>query len=141
MHSSTLQGRTILVVEDEPLIAMDVALAFQNTGVAITTTNTLDHALILVEHDGLAAAILDHALGDGDSTELYGRLNQRGVPFLIYSGFDRIDGVGPDVPHLMKPAPPADLIAAVEQLIRRSGQPRGPLGATDKQSSRIVTSP
>ena len=32
MTSQTLQGLSILVVEDEPLIAMDIALAFEQSG-------------------------------------------------------------------------------------------------------------
>ena len=71
------------------MIAMDITQAFEGTGAAMTTTNTLHHALILVEHDGLAGAILDHALGDGDSSLLYARLKERGIPFLIYSGSTR----------------------------------------------------
>ena len=33
----------------------------------MTTTNTLRHALLLVEHDGLSAAILDHSLSGKSS--------------------------------------------------------------------------
>ena len=68
MQRPSLEGRSILIVEDEPLIVMDITQAFEGTGAALTTTNTLQHALILVEHDGLSGAILDHALGDGDSS-------------------------------------------------------------------------
>ena len=60
------QGRSILVVEDEPLITLDITQEFESTGAALTTTNTLHHALILVEHDGLAGAIVDHSLGARD---------------------------------------------------------------------------
>ena len=63
MSSPTLEGRAILIVEDEPLIVMDMTTALEPTGAALTTTNSLKHALLLVEHDGLAAAILDHAAG------------------------------------------------------------------------------
>jgi CheY-like chemotaxis protein len=73
MQRATLEGRSILVVEDQPLIAMDISQAFAPTGAAITTT-TLTHALTLVEHKGLSGAILDHALGDGDSSLLCARL-------------------------------------------------------------------
>jgi CheY-like chemotaxis protein len=76
----SLTGRSILIVEDEPLIVMDITQAFAGSGAELTTTNTLRHALLLVEHDGLSAAILDHALGDGDSSLLYARLRKRGVP-------------------------------------------------------------
>jgi CheY-like chemotaxis protein len=85
-----LEGRSILIVEDEPLIVMDITQQFEATGAALTSTNTLHHALILVEHDGLAGAILDHALGDGDSSQLCARLKQRGIPFLIYTGFKTV---------------------------------------------------
>ena len=66
MERPTLQGRSILIVEDEPLITMDLTLALEDTGASVTSTNTLKHALLLVEHDGLSAAILDHALGDNN---------------------------------------------------------------------------
>jgi DNA-binding response OmpR family regulator len=110
MQRPTLEGRSILVVEDEPLIAMDITQAFAGTGAALTTTNTLHHALILVEHDGLAGAILDHALGDGDSSLLYARLKERSIPFLIYSGFDTVGGASAGAPHVNKPAAPGELV-------------------------------
>jgi DNA-binding response OmpR family regulator len=113
-----LQGRSILLVEDEPIIAMDVAQAFEDTGAAMTTTNTLRHALLLVEHDGLSAVILDHALGDGDSSLLCERLKQRGIPFMIYSGFERIEGSCKGAPHVSKPASRATLVAAMEDLLQ-----------------------
>ena len=68
MQRPSLEGRSILIVEDQPLIVMDITQEFEPTGAALTTTNTLKHALILVEHDGLSGAILDHALPDGDSS-------------------------------------------------------------------------
>ena len=82
MHLPSLAGRAILVVEDEALIALDIAQALEAAGAAVTTTNTLKHALILVEHDGLCGAILDHALGDGDSSLLCSRLTERKFRFL-----------------------------------------------------------
>jgi DNA-binding response OmpR family regulator len=120
MPRLTLEGRNILIVEDEPLIVLDMTDALKCTGAAITSTNTLKHALLLVEHDGLAGAILDHALGDGDSTALCARLTERGVPFIIYSGFDHIDGPCANAPYLAKPATAEVLIAAVNDLINGS---------------------
>jgi len=117
MQRPTLEGRSILVVEDEPLIVMDITQAFEGTGAELTTTNTLRHALILVEHDGLSGAILDHALGDGDSSQLYARLKQRGIPFMIYSGFDTDGGVCEGALHVRKPAAPGQLVAVMERLI------------------------
>lgn len=113
MQRPSLEGRSILIVEDEPLIVMDIAQAFEATGVALTSTNTLKHALILVEHDGLSGAILDHALGGGDSSLLYARLTERGVPFMIYSGYDDVGGAHTNALHIRKPAAEGVLVAAM----------------------------
>ena len=72
-----LWGRSILVVENEHLIAMDIAGALEKAGAHATMTTTVRHALILVEHDGLSGAIMDHALSDGESTALCAQLNVR----------------------------------------------------------------
>ena len=117
MQRPTLQGRSILIVEDEALIVMDLTMAFENAGAEVTSTTTLRHALLLVEHDGLAAAILDHAVRDGDSSLLYNRLAERGVPFLIYSGHTA-EAIKRGVPHVSKPASHEVLVAAVDDLIR-----------------------
>ena len=117
MSSPTLEGRTILIVEDEPLIVMDVTMALEATGVFVTSTNTLKHAQLLIEHDGLAGAILDHALSDGNSAALCARLTQRGIPYLIYSGLPHIDGECKNAPHLTKPATHEALLAAVEEMV------------------------
>src|SRR4026209_1961583 len=119
MQRPKFEGRSILIVEDEPLIVMAITQAFEGTGAALTTTNSLHQAMVLVEHDGLSAAILDHALGDGDSSLLYARLRERGVPFLIYRGYPRVEGAAcQDAPYIGKPAPHQTLRTAVEDLIR-----------------------
>ena len=112
-----LKDSSILIVEDEPLIAMDIAMAFESSGAHLTSTNTVKHAKLLVEHDGLSAAILDHALSDGDSTSLCTRLTERGIPFLMYSGFSTTDGACKDAPRLNKPASHEQLLNAMEALI------------------------
>ena len=118
MQRPSLEGRSILVVEDEPLIVMDITQAFEATGAALTTTNTLKHALILVEHDGLSGAILDHALGGENSSLLCARLKERGIPFMIYSGYTTVEGPCKDALHISKPAADGALVTAMEGLIR-----------------------
>ena len=99
MDFPALQGLSILVVEDEPLIGMDIKTALEQAGAHVTATTTVRHALILVEHDGLAAAIMDHALADGDSTELCRRLKARGIPYVSYTGCHPVMGASHDAPH------------------------------------------
>jgi DNA-binding response OmpR family regulator len=77
VQSPDLAGRSILIVEDEPLIALDVATAFKKFGADVTTTGHLKQALVLVEVEGWSAAIVDHTLNDGDSETLFRRLKER----------------------------------------------------------------
>jgi hypothetical protein len=83
-------------------------------------TTTVRHALILVEHDGLAGAIMDHALSDGDSTALCARLKERGIPYVSYSGYDPVAGASPDAPHVSKPAHMDKLLGTLEALLPRT---------------------
>jgi DNA-binding response OmpR family regulator len=117
MEFPALRGRSVLVVEDEPLIGLDIRTALEAAGAHVTATTTARHALILVEHDGLAAAIMDHALADGDSTELCMRLKARGIPYVSYSGYDPVKGASLDAPHISKPASMDTLLSAVEGLL------------------------
>ena len=71
-----LTGRSILIVEDEPLIALDIVRAFESAGARVLSTATLRQALVFVESNGLSAAVLDHGLSDGDSSKLCERLKE-----------------------------------------------------------------
>jgi CheY-like chemotaxis protein len=112
-----LEGRSILVVEDQPLIALDIQQALEHAGASVTTTNTLRHALLLVEHDDLSGAVIDHALPDGDSSPLCALLRERSVPFMLYSGFTAFDGECEGAPHLTKPATDEQLVTMLEGLM------------------------
>ena len=39
-----LKGASILIVEDEPMIVLDISMAFGDTDAHLTTTNTLKHS-------------------------------------------------------------------------------------------------
>ena len=80
-------------------------------------TATLHHALVLVEHDGLPAAVLDHTLPDGDSSALCRRLDERKLPFVVYSGLGEMHGACAKGAHIKKPENPKVLVSMVERLI------------------------
>jgi DNA-binding response OmpR family regulator len=138
MARPSLEGRSILVVEDQPLVALDITQQFEAAGAALTTTNTLHHALILVEHDGLSGAILDHALGDGDSSLLCTRLRERGIPFMIYSGYDTIEGPCKDALHICKPAADGALVAAMKGLLMSDAIAKIEIGPLPVEQRRIA---
>ena len=121
MEYPALRGLTILVVENELLIAMDIAQALEAAGASATVTTTARHAIILADHDGLAGAIMDHGLSDGDSTAVCARLNERGIPYISYSGYEPVAGADPAAPYISKPVSMKVLMSALEDLL--SGRP------------------
>ena len=64
MSNASLAGCSILICEDEPLIAIDIADAFSNVGVRVVTVRSLAQAFIVIEDDAPSAVILDHTLSD-----------------------------------------------------------------------------
>ena len=113
-----LFGRSILVVEDELLIAMDVVRVLNAAGAAVFEARTVRDALHKVECPYLSAGVLDHVLNDGDSSQVCDRLDERNIPFVLYSGYDYVDGPCSEGKQLRKPVRPDALVAAVVDLLR-----------------------
>ena len=86
----TLAGRRILVVEDEFLIALDIEDTLRNLGCEVMgPAATVGEALALVETAVPDAAVLDVRLGDHSTGDIARELRQRGVPFMVLTGYDR----------------------------------------------------
>ena len=63
MSSSELAGLRILIVEDNPIISLDVAETLADAGaIVIGPAHTVTQALKLVDGGGLDAAVLDYRL-------------------------------------------------------------------------------
>jgi len=82
-----LQRARVLVAEDEPLIALDLAFAVEEAGGEVVgPAASVRQALSLVANDGIRAAILDVDLIDGNVGPVIEELTRRGVPVIIHSG-------------------------------------------------------
>ncbi|MBB4084995.1 response regulator [Sphingomonas carotinifaciens] len=97
----------ILIVEDEPLIAMMLEdfLDILDKQVA-GTADSVEDAIARVEAGGIDAAILDVNLRGGEkSTPVAELLAERGVPFVFATGGsdDSVDERFRDRPRLQKP--------------------------------------
>ena len=114
-----LEGRWILVVEDQPLVALDIADSLAKAGATVLSAATLQEGLPLAEHPQLSAAILDFGLRDGDSGLLCARLTERGIPFIIYTGYDQVHEACRAGLLVQKPAPPETLLRTVAQLLEQ----------------------
>ena len=87
-HAGLLTGRRILVVEDEPLVAMDLVMELDEVGAkVICVARTLNEALAAAKASEVDLAILDGNL-DGDPVDaVASTLAERGVPFCFVSGY------------------------------------------------------
>lgn len=119
--TADLGGACILLVEDEVLIACDIAIAIEDAGgVVVGPASSLGRALSLIETSLPTAAILDVRLGSDDVGSAARLLTQKGVPFVFHTGHadSEVLAEWSDVPILRKPVPPARLIEAVQRLLR-----------------------
>jgi DNA-binding response OmpR family regulator len=114
---ASLTGRLILSAEDEPLIAFDIKQGFEDAGARVIMARTLTEGLRAVEDRALSAAILDHALSDGDTSEICERMKERNIPFVTYSGYDDLVGICREGVHVNKPASMSLLVATVRGLL------------------------
>jgi CheY-like chemotaxis protein len=117
MHDRVLTGHSILVVEDEPLTALDLRECFEGAGAHVFAATHLPHALRLAEHPDLSAAVLDYRLGYDDTGRIGCRLEERGIPFMFYSGYREMRQIWPEAVLVAKPANKHDLFDAVARVL------------------------
>jgi DNA-binding response OmpR family regulator len=117
----SLKGRLILVLEDEPLLALDIGDCFRGAGASVFTAHKLEDGMRLATHPDLSAAVLDFGLSDGESTALCERLNDRGIPFVLHSGYSTINAkacaMGIAIP---KPGMPGELVKTIACLLQKT---------------------
>lgn len=116
----TLAGRSILVVEDDPLVRLDVTSRLEAEGATVYGASQLEKALGLADRPDLSAGVLDFDLGSTNSSSVCWKLVSRRVPFVFYTG--RIYSAfrqWPTIPVVLKPAS-SGLIATLAGLFRAS---------------------
>jgi DNA-binding response OmpR family regulator len=111
-----LDGKTILLVEDEFLLALHIEeLLHSRGGTVLGPFRMLDDAMRAAQHEEFDFAILDVNLNGTMVYPLADDLLARGIPFLFLSGYtlsnlpERFRGVT----RLNKPCDPALLIATL----------------------------
>ncbi|MFD6441646.1 response regulator, partial [Peribacillus sp. NPDC060186] len=100
-----LNGRRVLLVEDESLVAMLAEDMLTDLGCEVVIAMRLDKALDLARTGTFDAAVLDVNLGDARSYPVADVLFERALPFLFATGYG-VQGLEPvyqDVPVLQKP--------------------------------------
>ena len=121
--AAALDGRRVLVVEDEPLVALEIEAELTDAGaVVVGPVGSLEAAARLIAAEPLDAALLDANLAGKPVDALAAELAARGVPFAFASGY------GPsglpegfrDRPLIGKPFGAEALVALVRGLVERA---------------------
>ena len=125
-QNTVLGGKRILVVEDEPFIALELEeLVVDLGGTLAGSVAQIADALALIEAGGVDAAVLDVNLGVQKVDPVAGALAARGCPFVFTTGYGRI-GV-PDAYNdravVEKPFSRDDVAAALAAEIARFAKP------------------
>ena len=79
--------REILVIEDEPMIALEVETAVREAGFeAVTIVHSVASALRAIDDRVVHAAILDANLRGESAAPVAARLRARRIPFIVVTG-------------------------------------------------------
>lgn len=123
MMDTSLSGLRVLLVEDEPLLAWELELAFSAAGaIVIGPASTLRMGCTLARENGLAAAVLDYRLGHEEVGPLAVFLYERGIPFILHTGHGAPSDAAwaAAVPIVRKPASPETIVQLVATLVDRN---------------------
>ena len=83
-------GRSVMLVEDEPMIALMVEDMLAAKGCALAGLFTRNaQALVFLRDHRPDLAIVDFSLADGKAYPLATELRERRIPFFVISGFTR----------------------------------------------------
>ena len=120
MDLDMVQGRNILIVEDEPLIAMMLEDFLESLGHRVhASCDNLGDALTQADEDGFDIAILDVNLKGEAVWPVAEKLKARGLPFVLASG-GHVEPPPPEfaaVPMLEKPYTIDRITPVLEQAV------------------------
>ncbi|SDP41995.1 PAS domain S-box-containing protein [Filomicrobium insigne] len=119
---SDMAGTRVLVVEDEPLVAIDIEDCLKEAGCSVLgPAANAEQAMRLIKNETFDIALMDANLAGTRVDELAQTLKARGIPFAFVSGYGR-EGLPAGFQEALlvsKPFNSRQLIGAVESLRER----------------------
>jgi CheY-like chemotaxis protein len=124
VEKASVVAKRILVVDDEPLIAMDIVSSLEDEDcVVVGPAATLEKALALIDTIEIDAALLDANLGGKPVDALAAALVRRNIPFAFVSGYGRegLPEAFRQATLIRKPFQHQRLIEAIQQMVQEQG--------------------
>jgi DNA-binding LytR/AlgR family response regulator len=122
-----LDDLRVLLLEDEPLIAMELAEIVSAAGGTVAASiRTAQEALGFFDKTNIDVAILDVHLRTGTSFEVADALAHLGIPFVFCTGAgqdQRHVANWPGVPVIVKPYSAGVVVETLSKLARNRNQP------------------
>jgi PAS domain S-box-containing protein len=116
----SIEGKRILLVDDEPLLLMDLEETLTNSGcIVVGPASTLPQAKALIDEAVFDAALLDVNLGGQRVDDLAAALTKKGIPFAFVTGYGR-EGLPQSFRHaplIGKPFSQKQFLEVVHQLV------------------------
>ena len=115
-----LAGLSILLLEDDPLIRLDLETSLEDLGAIVLSASDLTSALTYLNGALPDFAVLDFELGGNTSEPVAALARQNGVPFVFLSGYGEHDGHfarWPGIEILVKPISVVTIAHAIERLL------------------------
>lgn len=123
-RAGTNDRPTVLVVEDEFIIALDLSETVRDLGYRVEGPFAdKENAFIAIDQEMPDCAILDVQTADGDVYPLADALVDAGVPIIFHSGHVAPTDVAARYPHAQacaKPCPPDRLITMIGSAIKEA---------------------
>lgn len=121
---AAFDGLSVLLLEDEYLIAMDAEQTLMSFGVArVSVVNTLEEAAKAAADEPIDVAILDININGRSSFEVAQLLRAKGTPIVFASGYgsrQRNAAVAEDAIYLNKPYTKEALRESLVAALRKS---------------------
>jgi CheY-like chemotaxis protein len=108
------------VVEDEPLVALDIVAGLQKAGAeAVGPVGTSEQAIAIIEKEPISGALLDGNLRGRPVDDIAAVLTRRRVPFVFVTGYGResLPAAFAKAPMLSKPFTEAQLLEVAADLV------------------------
>lgn len=119
---AALKGKRILVIEDEPLVSMDIETILSESGFAVAgPAANIAHARRMIETETFDGALVDANLDGQPVDELASALVSRGIPFVFLTGYGR-----ESLPNAFRHASMIEKPYTREQLISAMGKALNP---------------